>query len=53
MDNKKDQMQEIRMCIQTYFNLHGSIPSKQVMIDWLGTSYEDQIPEFMETVFVA
>lgn len=53
MENKNDQMQEIKMCIQTYFNLYGSVPSKQVMIDWLGTSYEDQIPETTEQVFVA
>ena len=50
MEKKKDQMQEIRMCIQTYFNLHGTFPTTQVMVDWLGTSYREQIPECLDQV---
>ena len=48
MEKKNDQMQEIRMCIQTYVNLYGVVPSKQVMVEWLGTSYEDQIPDCLD-----
>ena len=33
---KNDQMQEIRMCFQTYFNLYGTSPSEQEMLEWLG-----------------
>ena len=48
MEKKNDQMQEIRMCIQTYINLYGVIPSEQVMVEWLGTSYEDTIPKYLD-----
>lgn len=50
---KNDQMQEIRMCYQTYFNLYGAAPSKQEMLEWLGTSYEDKIPEYPDQMFAA
>ena len=50
---KNDQMQQVRMCIQTYFNLYGSAPSRQEMLEWLGASYEDMIPEFPDQKFVA
>lgn len=42
-----DQMQEIRMCVQTFFNLYGTIPGKQLLIEWLGTAYADMIPEYL------
>lgn len=45
--NQKDQMQVIRMCIQTFFNLNGVMPSKQELLEWLGASYEDRIPDQM------
>lgn len=41
MANRNDQIQEIKMCIQTYFNIYGTIPTRQVLIEWLGTSYGD------------
>ena len=47
MTKKIDQMQEIRMCIQTYFNLYGSVPDMQVLREWLGASCEDTILECM------
>ena len=50
---KNDQMQEIRMCYQTYFNLYGAAPSKQEMLEWLGTSYKDKIPEYPDQMFAA
>ena len=38
MEMKNDQMQKIRMCIQTYFNLYGVVPDVQVIREWLGAS---------------
>lgn len=40
-----DQMQVVQMCIQTFFNLYGAMPSKQELLEWLGASYEDRIPD--------
>ena len=48
MKMKIDQMQDIRMCIQTYFNLYGVVPDMQVLREWLGTSYEDRIVECLQ-----
>ena len=48
-----DKEQQIRMCIQTYVNLYGIAPSRQVMLEWLGASYEDMIPECLGQKFVA
>lgn len=47
---KNDQMQQIRMCIQTYFNLYGVVPDAQEMREWLGASYDETIMECMEEV---
>ena len=35
MKMRIDQMQKIRMCIQTYFNLYGAVPDVQVLREWL------------------
>lgn len=53
MEKKNDQMQEIRMCFQTYFNLYGVEPGKKEMLEWLGTSFEDRIPEYMNQLRIA
>ncbi len=50
---KNDQLQDIRMCFQTYFNLYGAAPSEQEMLEWLGTSYQDRIPEYLNQVIAA
>ena len=50
---KNDLMQQIRMCFQTYFNLYGSVPSEQVMREWLGISYGEKIPEYLNQMFAA
>ena len=47
------QMQEIRMCFQTYFNLYGDVPSEKVLVEWLGTSFEDRIPEYLDKMNAA
>ena len=39
--------------IQTYFNLYGTVPSEQIMVEWLGTSYEDKIPEYLDQMKIA
>ena len=49
----KDKMLKVRMCIQTYINLYGIAPSMQEMLDWLGASFEDVIPEYLSQEFVA
>ena len=43
--SRNDQMQIVRMCIQTFFNLYGAMPSKQELLEWLGASYEGRIPD--------
>ena len=53
MEKNNDQMQEIRMCIQTYFNLYGVLPSEQVMLEWLGASCKAGIPECLNQINAA
>ena len=48
-----EKEQTIRLCIQTYVNLHGIKPSAQELLEWLGASYEDMIPEFFDQKIVA
>ena len=50
---EKDKMQQVRMCIQTYFNLYGIEPSRQDMLEWLGASYEAVIPEYIRQQKIA
>ena len=35
-----EKIQTVNMCIQTYFNLYGHMPSLMEMIEWLGNSYQ-------------
>ena len=46
-NSRNDQMQVVRMCIQTFFNLYGAMPGKQELLEWLGASCEDRIPDQM------
>ncbi len=48
MKARNDQMQDIRLCIQTYFNLYGSVPTEKALLEWLGASYEAVIPAFLQ-----
>ena len=50
---KNDLMQQVRMCVQTYFNLYGSAPSEKVMREWLGISCGEKIPEYLNQMFAA
>ena len=43
MKMRIDQIQKIRMCIQTYFNLYGEVPDVKVLREWLGTSCDDRV----------
>ena len=43
-----EMIQDIRMCIQTFFNLYGYFPTKQVLVEWLGASYEKEIPGLLK-----
>ena len=49
---KNDLMQQIRMCVQTYFNLYGAAPGRQVILEWLGISDEGWISECLGQVGV-
>ena len=51
--NGRRRMQEIRMCFQTYFNMYGTMPSEYEMLEWLGTSYENEIPKYMNQLLAA
>lgn len=53
MEKRNEKAQEIRMCVQTYFNLYGTVPSEQIMVEWLGTSYEDTIPKYLDQMKIA
>ena len=42
-----EAIQKIKMCIKTFINLYGVMPSVQEMTEWLGKAYEKIIPEYM------
>ena len=48
----RDMIQQIRMCVQTYFNLYGAAPGRQVILEWLGISDEGSISECLGQVGV-
>ena len=48
----RDMIQQIRMCVQTYFNLYGAAPGRQVILEWLGISDEGWISERLRQVGV-
>ena len=50
MKYHNETFQTIRMCVQTYFNLYGVMPSAQEMIDWIGDPYKDAIREYLNEV---
>ena len=52
-DNNREALQEIKLCVKTFFNLYGTMPSTQVMLDWLDSSYEKLIPEYMKNPVLA
>ena len=41
------ELQTVKMCIQTYYNLYGVMPGTQDMLDWLGETYAKVIPMFL------
>ena len=53
MMNLNEQFQKIKMCIQTYINMFGTMPGIQEMVDWLGSSYLPALKIFMQTPQVA
>ena len=38
--NTNENIQKIRMCVQTYINLYGILPAVNEMSDWLGMPCE-------------
>ena len=38
--SRNENIQKIRMCVQTYINLYGTLPGVNEMADWLGMSSE-------------
>ncbi len=45
MMDKNEMLQKIKMCVTTYFNLNGVMPTIQDMLDWLGASFRDVLIE--------
>lgn len=52
-ETNNETIQKIRMCIKTFVNLYGRMPSVQDMIAWLGNTYENAVPEYMNNTAVA
>ena len=48
-----EALQKIKMCIKTFLNLYGTMPSAQEMIEWLGNAYEKLVPEYMDHLSLA
>ena len=44
------ELQTLRMCIQTYFNLYGVMPGTREMIEWLGESHTKTILMYMSNM---
>ena len=42
-----EDLQKIRMCVQTYINLNGTMPTPEEMIDWLGVDYTKAVLGYM------
>ena len=43
-----EELQKIRMCVQTFFNLYGVMPTVKELVDWLGQSYERIVPAYRD-----
>ena len=43
---KKENIQMIKMCMQTYINLYGAVPGIPEMVDWTGLTYEEVLPAY-------
>ena len=41
------ELQTVKMCIQTYYNLYGVMPGTRDMLDWLGETYAKVISMFL------
>ena len=39
----KEEIQTIRMCIKTYMNMYGVMPTLKAMLEWLGDSYANAL----------
>ena len=44
---KKENIQMIKMCMQTYINLYGTVSGIREMVDWTGLTYEEVLPVYM------
>lgn len=44
----REKMQKINMCVQTYINLYGQMPTLQEMVEWLGISYQPLLMKVLE-----
>lgn len=42
---KTYESQIVNLCIQTYYNLHGTMPDTKTLIEMLGETYEEVSPE--------
>ena len=48
-----EMLQKIRMCVKTFVNLYGKRPSVQEMVNWLGSSYEKVVKDYMNMPVMA
>ena len=44
-------MQQVNLCIQTYFNLYGHMPSLKEMIEWLGNGYRPMVAAALQVAY--
>ena len=49
---RNEKMQQVNLCIQTYFNLYGHMPSLKEMIEWLGNGYRPMVAAALQVACV-
>ena len=45
-EKKNEMIQKLRMCIKTYLNLYGVIPSIEKLSEWSGIPYNMVLPVY-------
>ena len=46
----RENIQNTRMCMKTYFNLYGRVPSIRTMIEWTGLTFAEIFPIYMAEI---
>ena len=42
-----EDLQKITMCVQTYIQMNGTMPTAEEMIDWMGIGYKEAVFGYM------